>query len=132
MYSSDLVFVQGRNPHELRAFLADEERRNALVVMSPPAMVRPGVWEAEVIQLRRMRPAWVTPAAVVAGSAVAFASVGALAWWLVTAAVSMLAGVGVTSLAGFGALLALAWLLGRRGGGRGGACETTVIVRHRH
>jgi hypothetical protein len=118
------VLIKSANPFKLRAFLERERRERRVIIRRPVTEVQPGLWAAEVTVLRRPRPGWVVPAAVVGGVAV----VGALVWWIVATITAILAGISVAGVLGAGVLLVLLFRL--TAGGRG--CETTVTVRHRH
>lgn len=127
-----LLIMSSNNLYHLREALAREQARRAILVRSDVIEVRPGLWQVAVIQLRPIRPRWVKPVALTGGAVVGLAGVGTLSWWLVSAVANVLAGIGVTALAGFAALVALAWLLGRRGGGGGhGGGQLDVHVRYR-
>jgi hypothetical protein len=118
------VLITSADPYRLHAMLKREKDRRAIIVRpGHPVEIQPGLWGAEVIQLKPYRPAWVLPAAAVTAVTAGLAALGVLGWLLVSAA-------GVSALGALAALVGVVWLLTRgRGGGR---CEVDVHIRHRH
>jgi hypothetical protein len=122
------VLVTSPDPYKLKAMLAREVARKAMLVVTPPEMIRPGVWAAEVYQFRRMERTWVRPAAVAGGVVGSLAVLGGAVWWVATTVTAVLAGVSWAGLAGAAVLLVL---LARPWRSRGGGCTTTIIIKHR-
>jgi Flp pilus assembly protein TadB len=120
--SAPAVLITSHDPYRLQELVRRERGRRAIVVIREQRMVAPGVWGVLVYQVRRPRPAWLVPAAWVAG----VGAVAGICWWLVATVVTLLAAVGVAGVLG---ALGTAVLL--RGMLRGG-CQTTVTIRHRH
>lgn len=124
------VLVQAADPYKLQAFLDREHARRAIIIAHEKVMVAPGVWAAEVYQLRRPRPAWAVPAAVGGGVTVTIGLLGALAWWLASVVTAATVAFPISVLAG-GAALGGVLLLARlhdRGARRG---QLDVHIRYR-
>ena len=120
-----VVLIEHPNPHELRAFLAHEEKKGRLVRLSPVRPTAGGRFGAYVTQYRPA-PArkWLRPAV---GSAAGLAVLG-VAWGLA----ALIGALGLYGVLGVAFVGALVWLAATLSGGReAGGCVVTVTVRHR-
>lgn len=124
---SPVVLIQSPDPYKLQEYLDRERERRAIILPErmEVTMVRPGMWAVEVIELRKPRPRWIVPAAVVGG----VAAVGALGVWLIETVTAVLAGMSVAGLVGAALLGALLLLLPRGGGRRGSSGGVDISVR---
>jgi len=120
-----MVLIQSADPYKLRALLRREAARRSVIVRAGVTEVRPGLWAAEVVQLRPIRAEWVRPA-LVAGSVVAVLGGAAfLGWLLLSAVVAVVASVSLAAVLG---LATVAWLVARLAGG-GRQVDVHVRVR---
>jgi hypothetical protein len=93
---SPVVLVTSPDPFKLRALLQREAGRRAMIVRTAVVEVRPGLWAAEVVQLRPLHRPWVAPVVGVAVASGVLAGAAAVGWWLlgiVAAAGSAVLGV---------------------------------------
>lgn len=113
------VLITSADPFKLEELVRRERARHSIVVIREQSMVRPGVWGVAVYQLKPLRRPWVRPAAIATGVAVA----GLVAWWVVSALLTLLPLI-------LGAVVALtvAGVLVARAGGS--SVDVHVKVRH--
>ena len=117
------VVISSTNPHELRALVAREVRRGAMVAHTPVTQVEPRRWAVGVTRTgagrRRVRLAPVAGAAIGTG---ALAGLATLGWFLPYPAPGTVLGV----------LAVVCLLLLLRGRPVARCCQVIVTVIHRH